>query len=423
MIVRRARGLGATGLAMILLLPLADRALARDLFTIDVTVDEDVREVRGFDSFEDVVDLVEEDAFARVNAAYTDTSIGRALIDLRGVELRAAFPSAGPEIEFSVPAVGFTQAFDDRDTREGNTRDLVEFLEDNGEDLLTDVLGELVASSPVDPVAGNPNSLQSTMVAADFAMGTTVGPGNGFAAEAGATAGEEGESAPNLIGLQARFGRFTSDGLDTNVIDLPISYVVPLADPRYAVILDAPLTFVETEGARSYAGSLGVGVRVPVLDNWSLTPALRSGATGSVEAGAAAVLLSGSLTSNFEVSLFGVDLTLGNGVSYIRSLPLAFGDYDVDYELDNVVLRNGIGLSGGTGVDLFGEPVTWEAAAVNTQFLGDELFVENATDLSVSVGTEASETGLVWDSVRLGVTYTLTDSDYRGFRLNFGYQF
>ncbi len=395
---------------------LSNPAMSADLFSVVVTTG-GVTQTQGANDVRDVIDFIDNGNYEDINAVYNDTSIAVANFDIRGVAASINYPNAGATLIFEVPELGIREVFAEA-TRAQSEDALIAFLESNQNDLLTRFLRLLVEKSPVDPVAGNPNSLMSKMVAADFTNGTVVGPDNAFSAT-----GETEGDAPNIIGAGARFGRFAAGDFNSNVIDLPFRYVVPLADPRYAINFDMPLTYVESEGAKSYAASFGTGIRVPVLDNWSITPAIRVGATGSVETGGAALLYSASATSNYEFDFGPVQMALGNGATFIQSAPLNLGDFDVDYDLTNFVVRNGIEFSGETPFSILGETVTWEASVVNTQFFGDALFVENATDVSVSFGTEASESGLVWDSLRLGLTYTFTDSDFQGFRLNFGYQF
>ncbi|MGD1922984.1 MAG: hypothetical protein ACFB03_02175 [Paracoccaceae bacterium] len=391
-------------------------AFARDLFSVVVTT-EGVTQTQGANDIRDVIDFIDDGNYEDINSVYNETSIAVANFDIRGVAASVNYPNAGATLIFEVPELGIREVFAEA-TRAQSEDALIDFLESNQNDLLTRLLQALVEKSPVDPVAGNPNSLMSKMVAADFSNGTVVGPNSSFSAT-----GETEGDAPNLIGAGARFGRFAAGDFDSNVIDLPFRYVMPLADPRYAINFDLPLTIVEAEGAMSYAASFGTGIRVPVLDNWSITPSLRLGATGSVETGGAALLYSASATSNYEIDFEDFKMAFGNSATFIQSAPLNLGDFDVDYDLTNMVVRNGIEFSGETPLSLLGEAVTWEASVVNTQFFGDALFVENATDLSISLGTKESESGLVWDSVRLGLTYTFTDSDFQGLRLNFGYQF
>lgn len=416
----------AAGVAM------ASPSAAADLFSITVTVPQgEGGESSGssaFSDIDDIVTIIENGDFAAINPDYTQTSLMESVSNIRGLDAVVAYRDSGTTLTFEIPSIGETQTFTGA-TRGESERALEDFLRDNEDGLLTRILKALAEESPIDPVAGNPNSLQSKMVESDFAIGAGIGAGPSFANVSRTGDGETGEaaddggSAPNLIGLGARFGSFSAGGFDSTVVDLPIGYVIPLADPRYAINLSAPLTYVETEGAETYAASVGVGVRLPVLDNWFVTPAVRFGGTGSEELGAASLLYSGSITSSFQIDAFGLGFRLGNSIAYLQTIPVEFQDSDIDYDLQNVVTRNGLGVSGAIGSELYGEPLTWEAAFVNTLYFGDALYVENANEVSFTIGTEASQNGLVWDSFRLGVSYLFTDADYDGFRLSFGAQF
>ena len=112
-------------------------------------------------------------------------------------------------------------------------------------------------------------------------------------------------------------------------------------------------------------------------------------------------------------------------ISYVASTPLTVevAGYELDYDVANAISRNGIGISGKMGRELFNQPLVWEFNAVNTQIFGDDVFIDNYTDLAFSIGTQQSTNGLTFDSLKLGLTYTITNKDYSGFRVNFGYQF
>ena len=391
-----------------LLLP---NVAAAQLFEVSVTAGGSTG-TRSFDNFEGFADgTFDQVSLSDINPNYSDTTPATIRGSFRGVPLRVEYPTAGPELIFTVPGLNFTRRFDNSLSREDNEDELLTFLEDNINNILTDVLNLAVATTATDPVAGNPASLQARMVEADFSMGSGIGGGSNYGSERTASADADGdEDAPNLIGAGARLGRFTSNDIDTTVIELPFNYTIPLADPRYALIFDLPLTYVDIDGATSYAGSLGFGVRVPVFDNWSITPSLRSGITGSVDLG----------------SVGGLYSTLGNMVSYVATTPIdtEVDGYQIEYDLENYITRNGVGLSGEVpGRTLLGLPMTWEAYVVNTQIFGDDVFIDNYTDVAFSLGSKASNNGITWDAVRLGLAYTFTNEDYSGFKLDFGYRF
>lgn len=399
------------------------KAIAADNFSITVS-SEGVTTTNSADTIEDFVDLgLSSSGFVSLNPAYTDMSIATGNLNFRGLPMIVAFPTAGPELVYSVPELGFTRTFAAQATRDGNGEDLEDFLRTNQEGLLGRILNYFVANTGTDPVAGNPASLQGNMVASDFGVGTGLGAGN--SSQGTGAAGGDGEGRRNVYGLGARFGRFSVDGNDIDTVNLPLSFVRPLDDPRYAIIIDVPLTYSETNGSASAAASLGLGMRVPITTRWTLTPMVRAGATGSIDLGSLAALYSGSLSSSFRFDVGSTEVNIGNMLSYITTSGATqrVDDFEIDYDLQNTVTRNGVGLSGPLGYDLFGTETTWQASVVNTQIFGDDVYIDNYTDIAVSFGTEASRNGLTWDAIRIGFTYTVGNQGYQGGQINFGYQF
>ena len=271
-----------------------------------------------------------------------------------------------------------------------------------------------VAETATNPVAGNPSSLQSTMIASDFQIGSMIGNQPTFG-----SAGAGGAGSPNLIGVGAKSGRLTGKNTEIEFLELPFSYAFSLNDPRYAVIVDAPIRMTTYNGHNTYSASVGAGVRLPVTDNWTITPVGRIGLSFSDNSDTNGMLYSASVVSNFHANFRGIDMDLGNQLSHIRSVP---GGSD-NYELQNTVVKNGVGFRGKTALTVFDLPVTWAASVANTQFMGDALFINSMTDISVSLGTTSSDNGVQWDSMRLGVTYSFGDEDLEGFEVNFGYRF
>lgn len=396
-------------------------ASAQNLFEIDVTAG-GTTESRSFDTAESILDALEDSIeLSTINPNFSATTPGEVLGNFRGIGLELTYPVSNPaNVLFEIPEIGFSRAFTAGATREENEDALVDYLESNADGILTDILNSLAANTATDPVAGNPTSLQGQSIASDYGSGTGLNEVNN--SQGVASTGDE--RAKNLLGAAARLGRYTSDGVSQTVFELPLSYTIPLADPRYGIVLDAPITYVDTDGAESYSLSLGAGLRVPVFDNWTLTPAVRVGATGSIDLGSAAFLYSASLTSSYRWSMGSFDWELGNMVGYTEtSGAIESGDLEIEYDLQNTVTKNGISVSKPTSRRLFGESTTWQFSIANTQIFGDDVFIENYTDVAFSYGTVASQNGLTWDSFRLGLTYTFTNEDYEGFRLNFGYQF
>jgi hypothetical protein len=412
------------GLAGLLAL-VSGEAHARKPFELTVNVLDNTG-FRDFSNLEDFLNALETEELNSIVSTYTNVSPADSILNIRGVPATATYTAGSPVLTFNIPSLGITEVF------AGATRDESEELfedwwEGEGGAALTRLLQEMVAKTPIDPVAGNPNSLMSQMVAADFSSASALGmgPGPGALSEVGGGGGVAAEAGQtrNLIGLEARFGRFTSGAFDTDVITLPLNYTYTLADPRWAVIFDLPLTYVDNSGASSYSGSFGVGLRVPFGDNWSLTPSARMGAVGSVDLGSAALIASGSVTSNYTFDFQNSTLSVANMLGYYKTFSVSAGDYDVKYDLTNYVSRNGLLFNQILPFDVMNQDTSIELAAVNTQFFGDELYVENFTELSATLGTFRRDGLIAWNALRLGFTYTFGENDYQGWRVSLGYRF
>lgn len=392
----------------------ATAAQADDPFQLSLTVDGSSAFNQGYSKLEDLVNQFSDAELSEV-PGYNSNSAARGEINLRGLSgVVLSYEANSPTLRLQVAALGIDESF------AGTTRDDSEDLLDawfkgEGKAQVTKLLNALAAKSPIDPIAGNPNSLMATMAGADFANAASLPQMTGKMAEGGDR---------NFFGISARFGQYSQRNFDSQVLSVPMSYTHLMSDPRYALVIDLPLTYVKTEGSDTYSGSLGLGLRVPVAERWSLTPAVRAGAAGSVDLGAAGIIYSGSLTSHYAfqpVNQF--DFALVNMVAYYSTDSIKAGDYDIGYDLQNTVLRNGVLASRAAGFSLIGTPMQWEFQVVRTDYFGDELYSKSYQDFSISLGTRKESGRLVWNALRLGLTYTVGKGDVDGVGANLGYTF
>jgi hypothetical protein len=357
-----------------------------------------VSESRSFDTISDAATA----DYRSVNQNYTDVSAASAKLFIRGVNAQANYNANSPVLTFTVPQLGINETFAGATRKQ--SQDLFEdWLKNNGGRLLK----EFTKSTAIDPIAGNPNSLMSHMAEGDFNAAT------GFS-------GSSSQGAGSVVGIEAEYGHFNADGYDGDSINVPLSWKTPLKD-GYELLVSLPLQYTEVESAKSYATGLGFGLRVPVTDAWSLTPALRAGVAGSEDLGAGSILYSGSLTSAYKHTWHDLDFTLGNMVSYYQSQNLSFGDISLDYDLQNVVLRNGLAVEKDMPFALLSQNTRGQAFVTNTQFTGTDLFIENYTDIGIALSQPVADSGWM-DQFGLGATYTFAE-DYNAVRVNLGYTF
>lgn len=361
------------------------------IFRIDTTVD-GVRTTTSYASVEDAIDALKGSNLGRINPAYTGTQAAQVSVDYRGVALSATYAGAGASaLVLSIPSIGLVRTLD------GGSRDqtqqlLKNYFKQDSDDVLGRLSKTLVAHSPVDPIAGNPTSLMSRIVAQDF--------GNGVFPMA---AGVRGGDAANLFAVGLDAGGSRQAGIDGHVYSMPLSYTIRNADdPRQQLVLRAPLAVVDVEGSKAYDAGLGIALRQPIGDRWTLTPAFDYAAAGSRDLGSLAGMASLSLTSRYELQLGGYDVAIGDMLGYYKGLRVKSGNYGYDPNVQNTVLRNGVAVA--TPVVFAGHAMSVEYSIIDTHFFGDELYVQHTDEVGVSVGSDrrAATAGSL---VRAGVSF------------------
>lgn len=415
---------GAALAAALLLLPGA--ALAVAPFQASLVVDGSTAVNRGYTRLDDLINQFSNTQLAAVAPAYTPVSAAQAAVNLRGLSgVSLGYAANSPLLVLSIPSLGIQQTFGDpAGSRDQSQQALKDFFRGAaGRAVLTRLLDGLAAASPIDPMAGNPNSLMNVMAAADFNRDSSdivAGLGGSAAAAAGGPA----QGPHNFFGAEARFGRYTQEQFKSDVYSVPLSYTHLFADPRYALVADLPLTYVNNEGAKSASASVGIGLRFPVGARWSLTPAVRVGLTGSEDLGSAGLVTSGGVTSNLRLPDWrGVQIGLADMVAYYSTSSISIGHYDVGYDLKNTVFRNGLKFSGDAGWRRWPGPLTWEFDAVRTDFEGSHVYSRSVDEFAASIGTRHREGAVIWNALRFGVTYTMAEHGIHGFQTNFGFTF
>ena len=397
---------------------LSSSCFARSLFELDVSIPNE-RAVKGFSDVEDIVDQLDNGGLDNLLEGYVDdVTETTANINIRGLPTIVTYDLNSSTLNFIVPSLGINETF------EGATRDesqdlFFDWLKGKGNNLLTKVLQEIVATTPADPVAGNPNSLMSTMANADFSVASNSISFDG-----------EGDSKelPNLLSFGGGYTYSSSGGFNTQVVSLPINYIIPLNEAGLSAIIDVPLTYLNIDGGHAVHGSFGLGMRLPVVRkkgvNWSLTPFARAGISGSKNLGSAAIIYSGSLTSTVNLTFDSWDLrvSINNMGGYYRTDSLEVGDFSIDYDLENGVFKNGIAIEGALDWTLFDDPTSWELSFVDTQFIGSDLYLNRYDEVDLSFGTRRVTNQMSWQSLRLGIGYTFGD-DYDAYRVSMNYRF
>ncbi len=387
-------------------------AQAEYLFTTKLEVGGET-ETLGTNKARKVPDLFDNASLSDLFPGYTpDVSAVGAKLDIRGLLARVHFEAGSTTLRFRVPAAGIDLSF------LGTSRDDVqerfeEWLkgESTAATTVAEFLQALVEFSPVDPVAGNPNSLQSRMFAADFRMGTS-GP---LIHDAG------GEKIPNLFSVGLGAGSYEGGPWDVYTLDLPINYA--LNWEKFSMIFDLPLTATRTGGSWTGMGSGSLALQWRPTSWWALTPAVRFGGVGSVDVGGLAILYSGTITSQLRFPVGSIVLGISNMGGISKSWDgLELQGVHFEYDLANWITRNGGYLEGTFGPEFLGGPLGWRVFGSDVRFFGNDLYMNSYAEVGGTLASMRNAAGALFDGLSLSVSY-LWGKDYNGVSLFFGFRF
>lgn len=325
------------------------------------------------------------------------------------IDLNSAASST--TVSVSIPQLGVTQSFTGT-TRLEAQQQLVTYLQKNN--ILGQILKYQAMNSPTSVISGM-GGLMPTMIAQDFS--TTMNTSSKIATVS--QTGKEG----NLVGIGLNYGSYNVSGSSNQITTttLPLSYSIRSdSDPRREFTLSLPITEVKVGEAKSYHTGLGASYRMPVKDNWTLVPAARYSVVASIDQATAATLMSGSLSSNYVITMEKVDVAIGNMLGYYKTGNFSAGDYSVNPDITQVATRNGVLLS--QPVTLWEHPFAFEYSLIDTRYIGsDKPFLDNMQELGFTVGTD-KKVATSKSFSRFGVSY-ITSPSTNGFQVNAGYWF
>ena len=400
-------------------------ALAQaSVFSIDVVnADSSQSYKQGFSSVEDTFNALDTDAIkSQIN--YNETDAINAVVDFRGLPLTLDYISNSTTLSLNIPSIGVTETFSGV-TRDDSVNILTDWLKKNGGAVVEKMMKKLAEVSPVDPIACNPNSLMGLSVSNDFTTG--------FMNVATQQTGNEASSSvvnKNAIIIAPTYSSFDADGIKSKSYILPLAYSFSFdRDSREKLSFSIPVTYTEVEGAKSASLSLGLAYSKPIADSWVLTPSISYGASGSVDLGALAQVVSTSLTSSYSWKLpDDYVLSMGNMIGYYTTVKLYDGDYAYNPGIQNVVYRNALMLNIPT--DFLMKKTSLETFIIDTRYTGTALYMNQYQEYGVSYGYDAVNINILSDkeeyrvrkSLKVGVSY-LDSNKGNGFKVNFGFIF
>jgi len=201
----------------------------------------------------------------------------------------------------------------------------------------------------------------------------------------------------------------------------------PFEGSRARLLLDIPVSVVTVDHERGSAvlGSINLGLEVPVLSNWSITPRLAYGIGDGGDISSNGEIAAASVTSRYRVTQIGRgDLVVGDMVSYTTTVKTGVNSQPFYQPTRNWAFRNGIAYQYPLETRLWGRQASLRISYVNTQLTGDPVPYSHYNELAANIGVRLREatakTGS--DLLRFGFLYTWTD-DYHAATVTLGYRF
>lgn len=343
---------------------------------------------------------------------YTPISPVSINFNLRGIKACTAFAADSTTLVVSMPQVGIFQTFTGG-TREESLKLFKDFIRDGGDHHR--IFKGYPKYSPIDPIAGNPNSLMAQIAQSDYLLGK-LSPLTGC--DCSWTA------QPIVHQFQAGLnaGRGFSGGFDTTAVTMPNRYSYS-SDLHWAFIVDLPLTYIRNGGASSLFGSMGFGLRVPATNFWSLTPIVRFGTGGTLDLCTAGNFVSAGIVSALNFIMHDYVLTLTNYASYISSVNFWLTGVDFSYRLHNYIFKNGLSLTSCRGLTLFDRTIHFSIVFIDSFFAKDRLYIRHYDEVGIYLITNYLNPCLSYDSASLGFAYQFGQKGFKGLNLQISYQF
>jgi len=329
---------------------------------------------------------------------------------------KLAFAPSSTQLSFSIPELGINKSFNGS-TRDESLEQFKDYLK-NG-DVIGKIMNYQAKNSPFSPITGQGGLIPTTM-SADFndsfsGVATHIAAPAALAKEA-----SQNGKASNLVGMGLNYGSGKINDTNTKFLSLPLSYTFRNdIDPRRQLVLQLPITYSDIGGAKSIQAGFGVAYRLPMSDNWTLTPGIKYSVVGSEDLATVAGLYSATIGSAYVIPMTGFDIAIGNMLGIYKTGKFSSGDYSFNPSITTTGMRNGIMLL--QPVTVQGTKMSLEYSFIDARYFGDKPFADNSQEVGITLGTNKSAFS-ARSFLRAGLGYVHSKSG-NTWKLNFGYWF
>jgi hypothetical protein len=367
----------------------------------------------------------------RYGAQYTNQSAVAGMMDFRGLAILGFYDANSTTFRISVPELDragedYTRIFTGptRDAAYAQFDSYLEDIEDeDAERLVRALLRALARTSPIDPLAGNPGSIQGSLVRSSLDMSSS----DSAIEQDAASGGTNTPGDPWIVGANYSWGSSNGGRYEFKRVDGRVARSFRLGEGGRALLkFDTPFTYSEVNGARAVSIQTAVAVEVPLIARrWSVEPRLGYGLTASDQIGSLGHMVSTTLASRFIVGNVGRGrLVIGNMAGYTQTLSTGFTGYNINPGLKNWVFRNGLAYDLPLKFRGMGRNTSVRASYSFTNYAGDDLYFDKFHEVGLSIGLrgreESARNGR--DLIRLNFSLVKA-SDYSSWSAGIGFRF
>lgn len=289
---------------------------------------------------------------------------------------------------------------------------LIDFLKGKGGSaVLQKLAADWVSKTSIDPVAGNPNSLMSNLVAQNFNFAAkSVVPDNDI-------------KNLNLFSVSPSYYHGTNDGYSVTDTSLPLQWS-HYFNQNNALFVAMPIKYSTIENATTYSFSLGLGYSHVFVRNthltWALIPSFFAGVVDSSDLNSGTLIYDVALASRLTTSLTDkLNFGLTNDVSFLKTAQVKIGSVETPYKIDNTITQNGFDLT-----YQFRKMLSIGGYYTLTNVVGGaQWFIPNYNNLGVKFVKQTTKKSAVYNYITVNLGYTFGAHNYDGVHASIGFKF
>lgn len=372
------------------------------------------------------------DCVRGVNGVVTGTcSAASAVLNIVGIEVRAESAANSPDITFTAPDLDLTFTSVNQPDRDDALGEFLDFAEENADrgKITAAYARYLAQNTRNNPLVGNPFSAQGQLTRAALDLDSPSETLDETNNRNGQGRGREPDTSGWMVG--GRAGHLSAGSSEAQFVDglFERGYRVREGS-RMRFKVSVPVSYIDYgsnrggDGGRTATLGLRTTLEVPLIDGrWVIEPSASAAAFySSNEVSSGALYLVG-LSSRYKLAPVGRGhIIIGNAITHSSSLHIEAGDFATP-KIQNTAFRNGVAYQVPYG-RFMGRQGTVRASYTYTHLIGDDVFVDQYHEVSLSYGVGSREASVkqIGETLRFGVNGAF-GHDFTAVSLTAGYRF